>query len=181
MKTILIFVCTLDGKITKWGDPHIRAWSSRSDQEYFDATWKETRVIIMGSRTYDPDPIQPDPNHLFIVITRDPSKYKNHEKPGEIEFTNEFPQKLLNRLEAEGIKTVLIAGGSQIATLFLREQLVDELWLTIEPRIFGSGAGFVSEEQLDIKLEMISCDKVNDQGTLITRYRILTSKATENS
>ena len=52
MKTILIFVSTLDGKITKWGNPKIRFWSSQEDQDYFDRIWNETRVIVMGKATY---------------------------------------------------------------------------------------------------------------------------------
>ena len=34
MKTILVFVSTLDGKITKWGDAHVKSWSSQKDQEF---------------------------------------------------------------------------------------------------------------------------------------------------
>jgi dihydrofolate reductase len=55
----------------------------------------------------------------------------------------------------------------------LKEQLIDELWLTIEPRIFGTGGSFVIEENLDIKLKLISYEKVNDEGTLITKYGVI--------
>lgn len=173
MKTIMIFVSTLDGKITKWGDPYIRSWSSKNDQEYFDMIWDKTRVIIMGSGTYDPDPVRPDSKHLFIVLTRHPAKYKNKELPGRIEFTGESPLLLVKRFEKEKENALLIVGGAHIATSFLREQLIDELWLTIEPRIFGQGGSFVIDEKLDIDLSLLSSEKVNDQGTLITKYRII--------
>lgn len=173
MKTILIFVSTLDGKITKWGDPKVRSWSSSDDQNYFDTIWNATRIIIMGSGTYNPDPLKPTSNHLFIVMTRQPSKYKSSEKPGQLEFTDETPSVLLKRVEKYGDEKILIVGGSQIATLFLREQLIDELWLTIEPKIFGVGSSFVTEEKLDINLNLLSTEKINEQGTLITKYRVI--------
>jgi hypothetical protein len=44
---------------------------------------------------------------------------------------------------------------------------------TIGPKIFGNGAGFVINEYLDIGLKLISCERVNDQGILITKNMIL--------
>jgi len=173
MKTILIFVSTLDGKITKWGDPKIRSWSSKSDQEYFDKTWNSIRVIVMGSGTYIPYPIEPDSKHLFIVMTRKPEKYKEKEVPGQIEFTSESPYHIVSRIKKAGEQKLLVVGGAQIATAFLKQELIDELWLTIEPKIFGIGASFVTEEKLDINLKLISSETINEQGTLITKYQII--------
>jgi dihydrofolate reductase len=173
MKTILIFVSTLDGKITKWGDPDIRSWSSKYDQDHFDAIWNETRVIIMGKGTYDPSQVAPTPGHLFIVMTRDPESYQNKERTGKLEFTSKTPYDLIRRFETEGEETLLIVGGPHIATLFLKDQLINELWLTIEPRIFGKGGNFVVEEELDIKLKLLSYSKVNDEGTIVTKYMVL--------
>ncbi len=60
-----------------------------------------------------------------------------------------------------------------IATSFLKEQLIDEVWLTIEPKIFGTGGNFATEVNLDINLHLIHCEKVNGQGTLIIKYAVL--------
>ena len=173
MKTILIFVSTLDGKITRWGDPMIRSWSSKSDQEHFDAIWKDTHVIIMGRGSYTPDPVKPVSKHLFVILTRQPDRYKDREVPGQIEFTNDSPFLLMERFKKENEEKVLIVGGAQIATLFLKAKLIDELWLTFEPKIFGTGSSFVNDEKLDIGLKLISCKQVNDQGTLITKYQVI--------
>ena len=71
---------------------------------------------------------------------------------------------------------MLIVGGAHIATAFLKEQLIDELWLTIEPKIFGIGGNFVIEEKLDINLQLLSCERVNVQGTLIAEYAVIKDK-----
>ena len=68
---------------------------------------------------------------------------------------------------------MVVFGSPHVATSFLKEQLIDELWLAIEPKIFGSGGNFVIEENLDINLRLISCEKVNEQGTLITKYAVM--------
>ena len=173
MKVVLVFVSSLDGKITKWGNPKVKSWSSQSDQNYFREIWNHSRLIVMGSATYNADPIKPSINHHFIVMTANPEKYKKYEVLEMLEFKNESPSKLTSDFEKEGYEQMLVVGGPHIATSFLKECLIDELWLTIEPKIFGMGGNFVIEEKLDVRLHLISCEKVNEQGTLITRYAVL--------
>lgn len=173
MKTVLVFVSTLDGKVTKWGDPHVKSWSSQKDQDYFNKVWANAGLIIMGSKTFNAEPFRPSLNHLLIVMTSRPAKYKSQEVLGKLEFTDKSPHQLAKRFENEGHELMLVVGGAHIATSFLKDQLVDEIWLTIEPKIFGVGGNFVIEEQLDINLRLINLEKVNEQGTIITKYEVL--------
>ena len=41
----------LDGKVTKWNDPHVKSWSSQNDQDYFKKIWNDNSLIIMGRNT----------------------------------------------------------------------------------------------------------------------------------
>ena len=173
MKTILIFVSSLDGKVTKWGEPNVRLWSSHQDQDYYKKVWNDSKLIVMGSTTYKDDTFNPSPDHQIIIMTSDPNRYKNAMVPGQIEFTSETPVELIARFTDKGYQQMLVVGGPHIATSFLQEQLIDELWLTIEPKIFGMGANFAIDTKLDIDTRLIQCEKVNDQGTLITKYAIL--------
>jgi dihydrofolate reductase len=173
VKKILVFVSTLDGKITKWDNPKIKSWSSKSDQDYFKSLWNDSPLIIMGSETYNADPIRPSAKHLILVMTGKPLKYKSAEVPGQLEFTNESPLQLTAKFENAGIEKMVIVGGAHIATSFLKENLVDELWLTIEPKIFGKGSNFVTDEKLDIRLKLLDFERANEQGTLITKYSVI--------
>jgi dihydrofolate reductase len=173
MKTILIFVSSLDGKVTKWGEPNVRLWSSHQDQDYYKKVWNESRLIVMGSSTFNADTFNPSPDHQIIIMTSHPDRYKSYEVPGQMEFTNETPVELSSRFATKGHQQMLVVGGPHIATSFLKEQLIDELWLTIEPKIFGTGENFATDAKLDIDLRLIQSEKVNDQGTLITKYAIL--------
>ena len=172
MKTIVIFVTTLDGKITKWGDPHVMRWSSPEDQKYFRTIWNESPLLVMGSSTFDFDPIKPSPNSLLHIMTRNPAKYKMYEVPGQLEFSNETPEELVKRFEAQ-YEQMLVVGGPHVATSFFKDGMVDELWLTLEPKIFGEGGNFVVDEELDVNLKLLNIEKVNDRGTLILKYHIL--------
>jgi dihydrofolate reductase len=176
MKTILIFVSTLDGKITRWGEPHVSSWSSHQDQDYYKKVWNDSGLIVMGSGTYDAEQFKPSSNKLLMVMTGRPDKYKNSQVPGQLEFTSASPVEISARFKRERYPQMLVVGGPHVATSFLKEQLIDELWLTIEPRIFGTGGNFAIDEKLDIVLSLIYFEKVNEQGTLITKYAILKNK-----
>lgn len=173
MKKILVFVSTLDGKVTKWDDPFVRKWSSKADQDYFSKLWEESELIVMGSNTYNASPIKSSPSHLMVIMTRESSKYAAKTEAGQIEFTNETPAQLVARFGKQGYKLMTVVGGPHVAASFLKEKLIDELWLTLEPRIFGQGESLVADEKLDIQLKLISCKKLNDKGTLLTKYTVV--------
>lgn len=173
MKKLLVFVATLDGKITHWNDSKVKSWSSKEDEQYFKEVWDDSSVVVMGSSTYDANPTKPSPEHHVIIMTREPEKYKNYEVKGQLEFTDKSPAQLVAQYEKKGLKQMLVAGGAHIATSFLKAKLIDEVWLTIEPKIFGKGSNFVSEENLDVELKLLSVEKVNEQGTLITKYSVI--------
>ncbi len=172
MKIIVIFVTTIDGKITKWGDPHVMRWSSPEDQKYFRTIWNESPLIVMGSGTFDFDPIKPSPKSLLHIMTQNPEKYLKYQVPGELEFSSETPEELVKRFGAQ-FEQMLVAGGPHIATSFFKAGLVDELWLTLEPKIFGKGGNFVVDEELDVNLKLINVEKINDRGTMIAKYEVV--------
>jgi dihydrofolate reductase len=106
-------------------------------------------------------------------MTRHRHRYKDLEIPGRLEFTDESPLALATRFRNEGHQQMLVIGGPHVATSFLNEQLIDELWLTLEPKIFGTGGNFATGVNLDINLRLLHVERVNEQGTLITKYAVL--------
>ena len=127
----------------------------------------------MGSNTFDAEPFKPSPNHMLIVMTRHRDDYKHLEIPEQFEFTDESPLAIKTRFEKKGHQQMLVIGGPHVATSFLEKQLIDELWLTLEPKIFGNGSNFATGVNLDIDLRLLTIEKVNSQGTLITKYAVL--------
>jgi dihydrofolate reductase len=173
MKNILVFVSSLDGRVTRWEETNVKSWSSRSDQEYFRALWGRSHLIVMGINTFLADPVKPSDARLLIVMTTHPGDFSRYQVPGQVEFTAETPGNLTGRLGREGYDQLLVVGGPKIAASFLRENLIDEVWLTTEPRIFGEGKNMAMGEKLDISLKLISCEIADLEGTTITKYSVV--------
>ncbi|MDO8583225.1 MAG: dihydrofolate reductase family protein [bacterium] len=177
MKVTVVAVSSLNGKITKGTDPNIYSWTSKEDSKFFFSEIAKNNLIVMGSKTYESvrKIIKHKKNKLRIILTRNPGKYSKEAIKGVLEFTNESPLRLIESLENRGYKKMLLVGGGTINTLFLKSKLVNEIYLTLEPKIFGNGKSLVNEENFDILLKLISIKKLNPQGTLLLRYKIKNS------
>lgn len=175
MKVTMVMLATVDGKTTRGDNTNIYTWTSPEDQKYFFSLIKEYSLIIMGSSTYEASKsvIKLEKEKLRIVLTHSPNKYSNQLVSGQLEFTDESPEKLLKRLSTLGYRKMLLVGGGIINGLFLKLNLVNELYLTIEPKIFGSGKNIVENQSLNTKLKLVSVKKLNKTGTLLLKYILI--------
>ena len=168
MRILLLAAITLDGKIAR-NEKHFVDWSSREDKKLFFSTSKRAGVIIVGNNTYKTFPA-PLPGRLHIVLTREPDPSLN--QPGVVEYTNRSPEEISADLEARGYTEAVLTGGAQINSLFLQRGLVDEIWLTIEPLIFGKGIDLFEGVPFDLKATLVHFEPLNDLGTLHLRYSL---------
>ena len=168
MKVVLLMAITLDGKVAKHAD-HPADWTSKADKKIFVKETKDAGVIIMGQTTYDTIG-RPLPGRLNVVMDFEPDTSKNI--PGELEYTKKQPKELLAEMAERGFKKVIIGGGSTINGLFLRMGLIDEIWLTIEPKVFGKGLPLFNGADVDLNLELIESKQLDDHVKHV-RYRII--------
>jgi dihydrofolate reductase len=173
MIVVLVFVSTLNGKITMGDDPEVRHWSSESDQEYYSGIWRDSRLIVMGSNTYRLNVITPSSSRLILVMTGSPESYRSGEIAGQLEFTDKSPSELVELYRKTTVDRMTVVGGPLVASSFLREKLIDELWLTIEPQLFGRGLNLIADDDLRVRLHLKEVIRVNEAGTLITKYSCL--------
>jgi len=184
MKVTMVMLSSIDGKITNGKDPDVYDWTSPEDQKLFFSLIKKNNLIVMGRKTYEASKsvIKLENGKLRIVLTRNPKKYFNQSVKGQLEFTDETSRELVKRLSALGYKNLLLVGGGIINGLFLKKNLVDELFLTIEPMIFGIGKNIVEGQLLNTKLQLISSRKLNKTGTLLLKYVVRNdTRLTNNS
>jgi dihydrofolate reductase len=177
MKLILVMVTSLDGRSTKGNETDNHTWTSPEDQKHFIEIIENAKLIIMGSKTFEPakENMKHKEGRLRVIITRTPEKYDNEKIPGQLEFTNESPTDLIKRLENQGCTEGYLVGGAHTNTEFFKQKLVTEIWQTLEPKILGVGNGIVGDEKIDVSLKLISEDKLNDKGTLLLKYSVNTS------
>ncbi len=171
----LAMVISVDGKITEGENADVRKWTSQEDKEHFNGLIKNNNLIIMGRNTYIAAKpiIKLSPKKLRVVLTKHPKQYKKEAVPGQLEFTSDTPKKLVEKLKARGYKKALLAGGGHTNTAFLKENLVNKLLLTVEPKIFGSGKPLVTNELMHVHLQLKSGKKLNSKGTLLLTYDIV--------
>lgn len=161
MHCFIIAALTADGHIAK-DEHHSAFWTSKEDKKRFVELTKRAGVIVMGSNTYQTLP-RPLKERINIVY----SKSKTFEGA---EVTQKSPQELLQELESRGFKEVAICGGSQIYTMFMKAGVVDRLYLTVEPLIFGKGLSLFSEE-INRQLTLVSAVH-NEGGSLFLEYKV---------
>lgn len=84
---------------------------------------------------------------------------------------------LVKKLQEQGYKYVLVEGGPTLLGSFLKMGLIDEIFLTIAPKIYGSKMGSTQTLVEGIllppnqyKLKLISVKKIKDE--LFLRYSV---------
>ncbi len=166
MIVALIAAVSANGKISQYEGQTSLDWTSKEDLKFFVSKTKELGVVVMGRKTFDTIG-KPLKDRRVIVLSSQPAR----EAMDGVEFTSEAPEALVARLEKEGVEGVALAGGSSVYGQFLAAGLVHELYLTVEPVLFGAGVPLASGfDRVD--LELIDTTPIGDQALLL-HYRVV--------
>lgn len=165
MKISLLAAVSLDGKIAQSPDQSSLEWTSPEDKRFFVSKTKEAGVLIMGRKTFETIG-RPLPGRLIVVMTRGADRYES--VPDQVEYSAAEPKAILEALETRGFKEVVIAGGAEVYSMFLKEKLVTDLYLTIEPVMFGTGVPLVHEDVLQ-SFVLASVEKLGE-GAVSLHY-----------
>lgn len=165
MNVILIAAITADGFIGRTSG-HAADWTSNEDKKLFVKVTKEAGCMVMGSRTFETIG-RALPGRRNIVLTSRPQDYDAE----GVEFTSESAKDLVERLSSEGAKSLAVCGGAHVYHQFMKAGLVTELYLTVEPVLFGAGVKLFSDE-LDVVMKLVSSEKLNDDVILL-RYSVI--------
>ena len=153
MKVIAIWTQTIDGYIAKSSDDDL-AWGAKADKQWFSKVTREMGVVVMGRKTAELIG-RPLPGRLNIVMSRQDGK---------------SPKQILQELEPKGFSQVAICGGASIYKLFAQEKLLDEIWISVQPLVFGGGIRPV--EGAEMKLELIGREDVGE-GVMAMKYKVV--------
>lgn len=154
----IIAALTADGFIGR-DEHHTATWTSKEDKRFFVERTKQAGVVVMGSRTYSTlgHPLKERLNIVYSHTSKD--------IPG-VEVTSKPPGVLVNELSGRGFSEIAIIGGSQVYGMFLSENLVDTMYFTIEPILFGKGLSPFSVS-LEKRLSLVSVERLGEQAVLL--------------
>jgi dihydrofolate reductase len=172
MKTIAIVATSLDGYITKH-DNEGATFTSEADRKYFREVLKTFDCSVMGAGTFETskdmilNSLHVD--RLRVVWTRKPAKYRQHQQKDRLEFSSDGLKSILEDLATRGKQRCALLGGPSVYTEGLQQGLIDELWVTLEPLVFGKGKTLV-EGILEVKFELLSTEHLSAH-TLLLKYK----------
>ena len=152
MNVILYMAMTANGYIAT--EQEDAPWSQEIWDAYYDFISKKGNIIV-GRRTYEMmeatgNEFQKLGNPTVIIVSRWLKEQDNHNTT-----IVASPREALEALEQKGFKEAVVGGGSMLNAGFLKDGLIDEIYLDIEPRIFGKGIRLFSEIDADVKLELL--------------------------
>ena len=163
MTTFLIAAITADGFIAR-NSSHLASWTSKEDKQFFIEKTKKAGVVVMGLNTFKTMGTAL-PGRQNIVYAPPGTALEG------VEITQDDPKTLLSKLEQKGFTEAAICGGATIYTLFMEAGVIDKLYLSIEPVLFGGGIHLFNKE-LDVKLQLQSTQKLSDQ-TVLLEYNVI--------
>ncbi len=116
-----------------------------------------------------------NPTLPYSIVTKNPKPY-SHLTSGNVVVGNLHA--ILKDLNKKGYKHVLVEGGPTLLGSFLKENLIDEIFLTIAPKIYGSQKdttstlveGVLFSPRKTRKLKLVSYKNINEE--LFLRYRV---------
>lgn len=149
-------------------------WSSVELDAYMSKV-KETGNLVVGRKTYelmlnDPSPdadMEKVGNPLVVVVTNS-KKYKDNDSTKFVSSAKES----LAFLQSKNFTHVMVAGGSKLIASFLTEGLVDELFLDIEPLLFGQGIPLLIPTELELNLQLLDT-KILGKNSVQLHYKVI--------
>lgn len=165
MKVFIIAALTADGFISKNPGHSPLQWRSEGDRQFFIARTKEAGVVVMGLNTAKTSK-KPMPDRLNIIYANSKEELPRWKEFDGWEITQKDPTSLVQELAEKGYDQVAVCGGSTIYTIFMEAGVVNTLYLTIEPVLFGQGMTLFNKE-IDKKLNLVKAEKLGEQSMLL--------------
>ena len=164
MRILMYMAITANGYIAKQN--HETPWS---DEEWQSFTKMVQRIgnIVIGRKTFD---IMSQGGELlsigspFTVIVSNKTSADSH-------FVSS-PEEAIKLLDSKGFSEVLVAGGAMLNAAFMQKNLVDELYLDVEPFIFGQGIKLFSDSNFERRLTLLEATQLSPD-TIQLHYEVI--------
>lgn len=151
MNVILYMAMSVNGMIANTDDT--TKWISKEEWDSYSAAVRKAGCLVVGRRTYNILTKQPEFSEfkevkIVAVSTSSIKTVADHHEivtspKAALELLKEYPE-------------VIIAGGGRLNASFLAEDLVDELYIDIEPIILYEGIPLLHGQTVERRLELLS-------------------------
>lgn len=164
---------SLNGMIAKSDDD--TSWISKEEWSSYSLAVQTAGNLVVGHRTYNILTKQPEFSEFkdvkMVVVTQG-----NTQTISPLSLLS--PNHLIAHSPKEALKLlsdfeeVIIAGGGVLNASFLDENLVDEIYLDIEPIILGKGIPIFRDKDFERHLKFLGQKKITDSEVQL-HYEVL--------
>lgn len=158
----LFMVTTINGAIARNNDEDVEKWTSKEDRSFFIEKLERYDAIITGRKSF------------FGKLVNKPYYVVTHDRELDISGVNTIagnPNYIVEELEKMGFQKIALLGGVSLINQFLKEKLIDEMFITIEPKMIGNAIPFSLSENIMVDFEMSSYKILNKFGTMVLHYQ----------
>ncbi len=167
MKVILYMAVSANGMIARSDDD--TSWISKEEWNSYSLAVRSAGCLIVGSRTYNILTKQPEfsefKNIKLVVVSEN-----NFGTLAQNHLVANSPKEALELLK--DFKEVIVAGGGILNASFLTDNLVDEIYLDVEPIIFWEGIPLFKDKNFERNLRLIGQKKITDNEIQL-HYQVL--------
>lgn len=161
---------TVNGYIANENDD--TGWISKKEWDSYSLAVCTAGNVVIGHRTYNIITKQPEFQELkdvkVVVIS-----HQNFKTLSSNHIVVKSPKEAIEILKSFG--EIIIAGGGNLNSAFLSEDLVDEIYLDIEPIILGKGIKLFANTNFEAKLELMKIKKLS-QNEIQLHYLVKKQK-----
>ena len=170
MKVTLFMSMSVNGIIAR--ENNEEDFLSDSNWKTFLRLAKVHGCFVIGRKTYEvvkslyKDYNFNDVKSRKIVVTR------NKEFGADGFITASSPHDAIEKAKKEGFKSVILTGGSTLNSAFMKENLIDEIILNVEPAVIGNGIKLFAEGGFEKRLKLLGTKKLT-VNIIQLHYRVV--------
>lgn len=169
MKVILYMTITANGIIAKHDDS--ADFITPAESASYVAAVKNSGALIIGHRTYEILSTQPEfQEFLKAGVKVVAVSHVDFELKDTSHSVAHSPQEALELLK--DFKEVIVAGGGKLDASFLDTNLIDEIYLDIEPAIVSEGIPLFNGSRTDKELKFLG-SKMFSENEIQLHYEVI--------
>lgn len=151
--TVLYIAMSLDGFIAD-ENGKVDWLELESDVDTYSTFIKNVDTVLMGWNTYNQvvnelSTIWPYEDLMSYVFT-----HRECNATDNIQFINKNVEELIRQLKVTNGKDIWICGGANLVSQCVKENLIDEYYITILPILLGKGIRLFGNEYNQIPLKL---------------------------
>lgn len=143
---------------------NVADWLSEEYGQGLYAMCQQAKAVIMGKTTYAilaPDHLPLKQEGTTVVMTSDKQATSAN---STVIFTQATPAEISQLFTDKGHGEAVIIGGAVVISEFVKAGLVTDLYLVVEPVLFGNGLPLLNEVALEVKLRLVDVTNLNDSS-----------------